>query len=297
MKELEFQTYIKNKKQLVDKHLPSYIEQLEVPKQLKEAMLYSLNAGGKRIRPILLFATMNAFGKNEDMAIDIACALEMLHTYSLIHDDLPAMDNDDLRRGKPTNHKVFGEAMAILAGDALLTYSFELLSSVEHLEISPYHHLELIKLLAQAAGPEGMVGGQALDLLAENVRIPLAELEYIHQNKTGKLLTFAVLAGALLSNATETQLEYLRQFAFHLGLAFQIKDDILDVEGDEALLGKRVGSDIDQMKNTYPLLLTLEGAKEKCNEHYEQALEMLHKAEINHALLEQLTKYIVIREN
>ncbi|WP_458412550.1 polyprenyl synthetase family protein [Schinkia sp. CFF1] len=287
--------YLTEKKQWVDSKLPGFIEMIEAPEIIKESMVYSLKAGGKRIRPILLFATLTAFGESEKKGLDVACALEMIHTYSLIHDDLPSMDNDDLRRGKPTNHKVFGEAIAILAGDGLLTHSFEVIANST--ELTADLKRKLISMLAHAAGPSGMVGGQVADLLGENKNLTVAELEYIHEHKTGKLLRFPVVAGAIIAGASKEQQECLDQFAKHLGLAFQIKDDILDIEGNEEKLGKHVGSDEEKAKSTYPKLLTLHGAKEKCQDHLQQAKVWLDKADINKALLLEIADYIVNRDH
>lgn len=287
--------YLKEKKQWVDTIMPSYIEKIEAPEIIKESMIYSLNAGGKRIRPILLFATLQAFGKDEKLGLDVACALEMIHTYSLIHDDLPSMDDDDLRRGKPTNHKVYGEAIAILAGDGLLTHSFEIVAKSK--ELSDSLKANIIAFLAQAAGPGGMVGGQVADLLGEHKDLNVEELEYIHEHKTGKLLRFAVVAGAIISGATKEQQECLDQFARHLGLVFQIKDDILDIEGNEEQIGKPVGSDVGKDKSTYPKLLTLEGAKKKCNDHLNQAKAWLEKANVDSDLLLEIADYIVNRDH
>lgn len=224
MIEKEFVTHYKN---LVDQKLIEYVQSINAPALLKESMVYSLEAGGKRIRPLLLFATLSAYEKQPELGITVACALEMIHTYSLIHDDLPSMDDDDFRRGKLTNHKVFGEAIAILAGDALLTYSFELITKDPHL--SAEDKVWIINLLAQCAGPEGMVGGQVADLQGENKQLTLEEIEYIHAHKTGKLLSFSIMAGAKIAGGNENEINLFRQFSEHLGLAFQISDDILDV--------------------------------------------------------------------
>ncbi|HHY73097.1 MAG TPA: polyprenyl synthetase family protein [Bacillus bacterium] len=288
-------TYLTNKKQWIEEKLPIYIETMEAPEIIKESMIYSLKAGGKRIRPILLFATINAFGKPEESGLDVACALEMIHTYSLIHDDLPSMDDDDLRRGKPTNHKVYGEAIAILAGDGLLTHSFEVIANSKALSDSL--KVKVIAMLAHAAGPSGMVGGQVADLLGENKLLTVPELEYIHEHKTGKLLRFAIVAGAVIAGATDEQQQCLDAFAKHLGLAFQIKDDILDIEGSVEQIGKPVGSDEGKAKSTYPKLLTVEGAKEKCNDHLKQAKMWLEKANVNQDLLLEIADYIVNRNH
>ncbi|RIW33662.1 polyprenyl synthetase family protein [Bacillus salacetis] len=271
------------------------MQRLDAPVTVKEAMDYSLKAGGKRIRPILLLATLQAFRKDPRIGLDAAAALEMIHTYSLIHDDLPSMDDDDLRRGKPTNHKVFGEAAAILAGDGLLTYSFEVLAGTKG--IPAEKRLQLISLLAKAAGPEGMVGGQAADMEGENKSLSVEELEYIHRNKTGRLLAYSVMAGAILADAGEQQIRLLKDYAFHIGLAFQIQDDILDVEGSEEKIGKPVGSDINKFKSTYPAILTLEGAKEKLRFHLEKSKEALAESDIGNGLLFQIADLIASRDH
>lgn len=214
MKELT--TFLKCSKQLIEKRLPEHINAIQAPEQLKEAMLYSLNAGGKRIRPAFVFATLQSFGVSMEKGLDVACALEMIHTYSLVHDDLPAMDDDDLRRGKPTNHKVFGEALAILAGDALLTYSFEVIANLDA-AVSTTQKVELIREISQAAGPAGMVGGQVADMAGEDQQLTLDELIFIHQHKTGDLLTASVMSGAILSGANVDEMKQLRNFSRELG--------------------------------------------------------------------------------
>ncbi len=290
-------SFITNKKELIDQCLPLHIEKLQAPSSLKEAMLYSIRAGGKRVRPILLLATLHGLKQEEELGLDVACALEMIHTYSLIHDDLPSMDDDDLRRGLPTNHKVYGEALAILSGDALLTYSFQLISSLNHEKVSSEQKLELISLLAKAAGPEGMVGGQVADMEGEGKDLMLEELEYIHLHKTGDLLTYSVEAGAILAKATKEERDTLRLFARHIGLLFQIKDDILDIEGDEQSIGKPVGSDQLNNKSTYPSILTMEGAKQKLIEHKLMAKEYLYKINLENSLLNSITDYIADRNH
>lgn len=297
MNDVEFQAYTAGVKAKVEKELPEIVTKWSAPPALLEAMNYSLTAGGKRIRPLLIFATLRAFEKEEEMGIPAACAVEMIHTYSLIHDDLPSMDNDDLRRGKPTNHKVFGEAMAILAGDALLTNSFQVLTEAEHPGVSDSTKLQLVLELAKAAGAEGMVGGQAADMEGEQKALSLEELEYIHKNKTGKLLSFCVRAGAILADASKEQLEHLHQFSVHLGLAFQIRDDILDIEGNEEQLGKPVGSDTENEKTTYPALLGMEEAKRKLRFHIDQAKQCLWDANVQHDVLEKICAYIEERES
>nr|WP_246944793.1 farnesyl diphosphate synthase [Bacillus pinisoli] len=274
------------------------LEKISAPKSLVEAMNYSLQAGGKRLRPLLLFATLNGFHKDPKWGLPIAVSLEMVHTYSLIHDDLPSMDDDDLRRGKPTNHKVFGEAHAILAGDALLTYSFQVLAELNHEEISPEKKMRLILELSRAAGPEGMVGGQVADLEGERKSLSLRELEYIHERKTGKLLEYSIIAGGIVADASEEQIQHLRSFAFHLGLAFQIRDDILDIEGTVEEIGKPIGSDEHNQKSTYPSVLTLEGAKEKLTQHIHQAKYALSQIpDMDSFYLEEICNLIADRKN
>lgn len=289
-------SYLNNRKSQFEQRLTNYVDTLKGPEHLKDAMLYSLQAGGKRLRPMLLFATVEGFGGSFERSIPVACAIEMIHTYSLIHDDLPAMDNDDMRRGKPTNHKVYGEATAILAGDALLTFAFQVLATMNEPSITPAEKLRLISELALAAGPEGMVGGQAADMEGENKHLSLAELEYIHHHKTGDLLSYSIIAGAILAQASENDIGHLRQFARHLGLAFQIKDDILDIEGSEKDIGKPVGSDIHNEKSTYPKLLGIDGAKKKLDAHISSAKEYLYNVSINSEMLELLVDYIMDRD-
>ncbi|WP_341358005.1 polyprenyl synthetase family protein [Rossellomorea sp. y25] len=281
--------------ELITNHMVETVDSLSMPSNLKRAIIYSLQAGGKRIRPILLLATIKAFNKDPLLGLNTASALEMIHTYSLIHDDLPSMDDDDLRRGKPTNHKMFGEAMAILAGDGLLTYSFQLVA--EDKGLTNDNKIRLIGLLAKCAGPEGMVGGQVADIEGENKKLTVRELESIHEHKTGKLLMFSVLAGGIISEAPEEQLQLLEQFAYHIGLAFQIQDDILDIEGSEEIIGKPVGSDESKRKSTYPSLLTIGGAKEKLQFHLKEALSSLDQMTIDSSLLSEIAQLIVARNH
>jgi geranylgeranyl diphosphate synthase type II len=269
-----------------------------VPPVLKEAMRYSLLAGGKRLRPALLLATVEALGGDGEKALPFACALEMIHTYSLIHDDLPCMDDDDFRRGKLTNHKVFGEAQAILAGDALLTEAFGLMArGAMEAGLPAETALIIIDEAARAAGARGMVGGQVDDLLSENRSISLAELESIHRRKTGDLIAFSVRAGARLCGADEELLGALTRFAYGLGLAFQIQDDILDVIGDQKKLGKPVGSDEEKHKSTYPSLLGLERSRELLAEVTEQAKrELAGRTDLNPARLLEIADYLLQRD-
>ncbi len=284
-------------KQLLEAELRTLVEKLKAPPIIKEAMHYSLEAGGKRIRPLLVFATINAFEKDPKIGLMAAAAIEMIHTYSLIHDDLPSMDNDDLRRGKPTNHKVFGEAIAILAGDALLTYSFQVIGQTPNEFAASETKLQLVLEMAKAAGSEGMVGGQVADMEGEGKTLTIEELEYIHIHKTGKLLKFSVIAGALLGGASQTQLDNLSKFAHHLGLAFQIQDDILDLEGNQELLGKPVGSDTSNEKSTYPQLLSMEGAKDALHKHVNLSKQYLEKTGLNTDLLKEIADLVATRDH
>jgi len=287
--------YINNKQTLVEKELKTYFHNQEIPHELKESMLYSLQAGGKRLRPVLLFASYQIFKQDINPAISSAIALEMIHTYSLIHDDLPAMDDDTYRRGQLTNHKVFNEAVAILAGDALLTYSFELITNDPLL--TEKQKVQIVQLLAQASGPKGMVGGQILDLEAENKSLELEGLEQVHTLKTGELLKFAISTGALLGGATKEQISELETFAYYLGLIFQVQDDILDITGDEKKIGKAVGSDEDNEKSTYPKLLVLDGTINNKNEYVQLAKKALKKAQADTSILMALTDYFSQRDH
>lgn len=243
---------------------------------LQEAMNYSLNAGGKKIRPLLLLSTLVALGGKAELGYDTAVALEFVHTYSLIHDDLPAMDDDDMRRGKPTNHIVFGSSTAILAGDGLLTQAFQIITESS---ISTEKKIQLVQGLSQAAGPNGMVAGQIEDMEGETRQLSLNELKKVHQKKTGALLKFAVFAGGLLADASSEVQELMTGYADNLGLAYQIRDDILDVIGNIKKLGKETGKDESRNKSTYPRLLTLAGAKKELAKTLASAREKLKKAE------------------
>ena len=243
-------------------------EAWDVPAPLRESMAYSLMAGGKRLRPALAIAAAEASGGAPEEALPAACAVELIHTYSLIHDDLPAMDDDDFRRGRPTNHKVFGEAMAILAGDALLTHAFHVLATMpeRYPRVPASAALRVVKELSAYAGAPGMVGGQAADMLGEQGETTLPELEYIHLHKTSDLVVASLRAGGIVAGASEAQLDALTVYGRSIGLAFQIQDDILDLVGDAAKLGKNTHSDVAQGKVTYPYLVGLEASKAKVAE-------------------------------
>ncbi|UDI78202.1 polyprenyl synthetase family protein [Staphylococcus taiwanensis] len=264
----------------INNDLDGVIETSPLNTNLEESMQYSLNAGGKRIRPLLVFITLNVLNENYQKGKQTALALEMIHTYSLIHDDLPPMDNDDYRRGKLTNHKVYGEWKAILAGDALLTKAFELIANDQLLDNDV--KIKLISRLAHDSGHLGMVGGQTLDMQSENTPVDLATLEKIHKAKTGALLKFAILSAADIAKANTTILKALDEFSEHLGLMFQIKDDLLDVYGDESKLGKKVGSDLENHKSTYVSLLGKDGAESKLDYHRNAAIDSVNELAPNY---------------
>ncbi|NOU99336.1 polyprenyl synthetase family protein [Paenibacillus planticolens] len=273
--------------------------QWNVPVSLRESMNYSLMAGGKRLRPILVLAAAEALGGSQAAALPAALAIEMVHTYSLVHDDLPAMDNDDYRRGKLTNHKVYGEAMAILAGDALLTHAFYSITQCHKVHGIPAERvLSITEELAAYAGARGMVGGQAADMLGEQGLTKLEELEYIHLHKTSDLIVFSLRAGAHIAGATTAQLAALTDFGNAIGLAFQIQDDILDIIGDEKKLGKPVKSDEKQQKVTYPYFIGLEASELKVKELTEQAKKaLLQGGFANPERLLQLADYLMQRDH
>lgn len=260
---MDLKAYLAQRKAWIDQALADYLPPVSGPEQrVVEAMRYSLMAGGKRLRPILCLAAAEAVGGDGRRLLPVACALEMIHTYSLIHDDLPAMDNDDLRRGLPTCHKQFDEATAILAGDGLLTAAFQLLAAAAlEDEARASSYLTVIQEIAAAAGHQGMVGGQMADLLAEGRPATLAEVEAIHRLKTGALLTVSLRSGALLGGGTPAQVAALSAFGEKFGLVFQITDDLLDVEGEAVEMGKATGMDAARQKATYPAVLGLEAAK------------------------------------
>lgn len=254
--------YIEEITLLVSNGLQNIIpEPLFVPDNLNRAMNYSLMAGGKRLRPLLVIAAAESLGANREAALPVACAVEMVHTYSLIHDDLPAMDNDDYRRGKLTNHKVFGEAMAILAGDGLLTHAFFSVAQSTRYGVSAADALAIVEELAMYAGPSGMVGGQVADMEGEQGITDLDQLRYIHEHKTADLIVFSLKAGGRIAAANSKQLDRLESYGRALGLAFQIQDDILDLVGDENKLGKKTQSDVKQGKVTYPYFIGLEQSR------------------------------------
>ena len=291
-----FKEYLAASKQNIEQWLD---EVLTSPNQefkpLYESMNYSLMQGGKRIRPILSKAVLEMLHKDPAEYKEFLCAMECIHTYSLVHDDLPAMDNDDYRRGNLTNHKVYGEGLAILAGDGLLTYAFQLMTANN--KASAQDKLDAIQCVAIAAGPEGMVGGQAFDMLSEDKHIPLEELKVLHRGKTGALFNASVELGLILGNADTTTRTALMEYANCLGLLFQITDDILDVTGTIEELGKTPGSDVRQHKSTYVSLLGLEGAKEQASSVGKQAHDALNSVSYDTSILAALIDYLLKRTN
>ncbi|WP_026762218.1 polyprenyl synthetase family protein [Selenomonas artemidis] len=284
-----------SRRTLVERALQAELDRTDIlDDKLRASMAYSLMAGGKRLRPILLMAAADAVGVDGTKFITAACALEMIHTYSLIHDDLPAMDNDDYRRGKLTNHKVYDEGTAILAGDALLTLAFSVI--LRQQDVPAERLLRVVDETGRAAGAEGMVGGQMLDLEAENRRISMEELRRVHMGKTGALFRAALRCGAILAGASERQLAALTAYADHFGLAFQITDDILDVIGTAEDIGKPVGSDEKNHKSTYVTLTSLDEAQSLARQTVESAVDALHIFGDEAAFLRELVLYLVLRK-
>ncbi len=255
--------YLAEKRTLVEDALEAYLPKPKIyPPLIHESMRYSIFAGGKRLRPVMVLMTAEMLKQELTAVLFAAAAIEMIHTYSLIHDDLPLMDDDDLRRGRPTNHKVYGEAIALLAGDALLTLAFQIMADPEHMTYcSPSAIVAATYELAAAAGTFGMVGGQVVDIQSEQRQIKASELEYIHTHKTGKLITAALKMGAILSDATPQQLEAVTTYGEKAGLAFQIVDDILDIEGNPEELGKNTARDLQKQKVTYPAMHGIDESK------------------------------------
>jgi geranylgeranyl diphosphate synthase type II len=292
--------YLQTKKQVIDAALEQYLPgQENYPPVIFQAMRYSLLAGGKRIRPVLCLATLEALGAEslQNSVLPVACALEMIHAYSLIHDDLPAMDDDDRRRGIPTSHKVFGEDIAILAGDALLTEAFCLLSNRELMAgIPPERILAVIHEIATAAGCFGMIGGQVVDVRSEGMSVNEDALYYIHTHKTGAMIVASIRAGALLAGAGQEALAALSFYGQNIGLMFQIVDDILNVEGDKSTTGKSTGSDVSRGKATFPSLFGLDRSREKACGLAEQALNALSGFDGRTEPLRMLAKHIIERK-
>ena len=294
---LDLNTYFAEKIERINLALESILRTSDQPDRLLEAMTYSLMAGGKRFRPVLCIAAAEAVGGNLEDVMPAACALEMIHTYSLIHDDLPAMDDDDLRRGRPTCHKAFDEATAILAGDALLTMAFQTLSAIaDDNAQQAVKLLRVIQLISHAAGYCGMIQGQMQDISSEGSQLTLNELRSMHRLKTGALIEVSARCGAELVDADSSHIQLLESYALHIGLAFQVTDDILNVEGDPAIMGKAVGTDNLRQKSTYPSLLGLKKSKTFAKELIDKALQALVPFDQKAEPLRAIARYIVDRE-
>ena len=293
----ELKKYIDAKSRIINRGLEKMLHQFHQGDTLTQAMRYSLMAGGKRIRPILCLAAAEAVGGKPEDALNAACALEIIHTYSLIHDDLPAMDDDKLRRGKPTCHIAFDEATAILAGDALLTLAFETLASVSiENGDQAVKWLQVIQIIAAAAGSRGMIQGQMLDMAAEGHNLNIDELESMHALKTGALIEASLRCGAVIAGSSEVQINFLNTYARNIGLAFQVADDILNVEGNPALMGKAVGTDKLHEKSTYPSVIGLETSKQFAQKLVRQALQALETFDSKAEPLRAIATYVIERK-
>ncbi len=292
---MDLQGYLAEKTGIVNKRLARLLPGVvDYPQSLHKAMHYSLFAGGKRLRPVLVLAAAEAVGGQIEAAINTACAFECIHTYSLIHDDLPAIDNDDLRRGRPTCHKEFGEATAILAGDALLTVAFGLIAATKG--AAPAAVLGAVSELAKAAGSTGMIGGQMIDIESEGKEVSFPVLEYIHIHKTGELIRASVRSGAILGGADDAGLESLTRYSEAIGLAFQIADDILDVEGSSEEMGKPTGGDQKKGKATYPAIIGLDASRQRAAELVEMAIGALSGFDVKADPLREIARYITARK-
>ena len=297
MHSFDLNSYLFSKRKQIDRAIDKIIDQTTNSSVVVSAMRHSLMAEGKRIRPILCMSASQAVGGQTEDVIRVACALEMIHTYSLIHDDLPAMDNDDMRRGKPTCHIAFDEATAILTGDALLTLAFEILSSIEPNNINnALKWLRVINIIAKAAGYKGMIEGQIKDIASEGNPLGLEDLEQMHALKTGALIEASIITGAILGNGSFEQIEQLNVYAKNIGLAFQVIDDILNVEGDPAVMGKDVGTDQARKKSTYPSILGIEKSKEFAKKLVNNALQALDYFDNKSNSLRAIAHYIIDRK-
>ena len=296
---MDITQYLEQQRQRIDQFLETCIpETLTNPQQLYDSMRYSLLGGGKRVRPILTIAAAQALGCDNDAVLPFAASLEFVHTYSLIHDDLPAMDDDDYRRGRLTNHKVYGDGMAILAGDALLTMAFELCTGEgEANGVTAGQQLEIVRELSFGAGHQGMVGGQVMDILAENQEVEFSHLQAIHSHKTGQLIRAAVRIGGIIGGASSTQFRSLTGYAEDIGLAFQIADDVLNMVGTREELGKDAGTDEKRGKKTYPSFFGVEGARRMGEESVQRAINRLDSFDHHADPLRQIATYIIKRRS
>lgn len=292
----DFMQYLETQSQMIEQHLDRLLPMRHGPHQhLFEAARYALLGGGKRLRPILTLATTAMLGGDLSLALSPACTLEMIHTYSMIHDDLPCMDNDDYRRGKLTVHKKYSEGHAVLTGDFLLTYAFEILATDPHL--TPESKSRLIAVLARQSGGEGMIGGQVMDLAFEGKGVCLETLRILHRNKTAALIVASIEFGGIISHTNPMHLDALRQFGESIGLAFQVIDDILDVTSSQAKHGRTIGSDIMNEKSTYVSLLGLEQARSYAQQFYDQAVKALKPLPYNTSILINLADYMIRRRH
>ena len=273
----DFQVYLKEKTNFFETELKKELQELSYPETIAKGMEYAVLNGGKRLRPFLLFVTLELLNEDINKGVKSAIALEMIHSYSLVHDDLPALDNDDYRRGKLTTHKVFGEAEGILIGDSLLTHAFYVLSQKNLEFLSSEQIVNIISKTSEYAGINGMIGGQMIDIQSEDKKIDLETLKYIHSHKTGKLIRLPIEIACIIANLEKEKREVLEEYADLIGIAFQVKDDILDVEGTFEDLGKPVGSDVDLHKSTYPSILGMEESKKILNNTIEKAKEIIKK--------------------
>ena len=295
MNSFDLNAYLSSKRHQINSALDSMFS--DTSRKIVKAMKYSLMAGGKRLRPILCLAAAETVGGKSQDVIWTACAIEMIHTYSLIHDDLPAMDDDDLRRGQPTCHAAFDEATAILAGDALLTMAFEILSSIEPTQENQTMDLiRVIRTLSRAAGYQGMIEGQMQDMAAEGKPLALEDLEKMHILKTGALIEASVTAGAILGSGDHFQVQQLKIYAKNIGLAFQVTDDILNIEGDPKIMGKNVGSDRNRLKSTYPIVLGMDQSKKFAKKLVGEALNALEYFDNKAHSLRAIANYVIERK-
>lgn len=293
---MNINSYLQAKKTLIEQKLDLLVPEKETPfNSLYQAARYSLLAGGKRLRPILAIATAEIFGKPDHSTLSPACALEMIHTYSLIHDDLPCMDNDDFRRGKPSLHKAFGEGHAVLTGDYLLTYAFEVIANDPNL--SPQQKISLVSLVTKNCGCQGMIAGQVMDIQAEGKGIDLEILKQIHRYKTGALINASILSGAIVGEASPYEFQILNDFGMDIGIAFQIIDDVIDVTSSVAKHGKKIASDAANQKTTYVTLLGIEQARQTAENLYQSSISHLDKLKHDSSILKELAKCLVFREN
>lgn len=295
----QFKQELEKRKQYIDTCLQKYLTSSDAyPPIIHEAMHYAIFNGGKRLRPIMVLEGAQLAGGNQESAVPVACALEMIHSYSLVHDDLPAMDNDDLRRGKPTCHIVFGEANAILTGDALLTGAFAVMTESAAMPgVKPDNLIRIIREIAEAAGSQGMIGGQVIDLQSEGQDIDYETLKILHSLKTGKLFQTALRSGAILGDMTQQGLQSIDKYAHNFGLAFQITDDILDINGNEEVIGKPAGSDAKNAKTTYPGLFGLEKSRQLAEDCVQACIDSLQDFGPEADFLRQLACFILQRQN